>query len=115
MKFSVNSLAQAAALAALDDQDHIRRAREQVIAGRRFFEEQTRRLGLSMPPTQGNFAWIDFGRDARPICEALMREGVIVRPGWIFGFPEHARVSISNEDDNRFFFDRLERVLARLD
>ncbi len=112
IKFSVNALAQAAALAALNDEDHIRNARDMILDGRTYFYGNLERLGLHYLKTQSNFVWIKLGPDSRALTEQLMTEGVIVRPGWIFGQPEWARVTISTEEENAFFFDKLERCLA---
>ena len=113
IKFSVSLLAQAAALAALKDREHMEKSRRMILEGRRFFYDRLDALGLKHCKTQGNFIWIDFGRDSQPISEALLRQGVIVRPGFVFGTPTCARVSISTEPDNAFFFDKLGEVLRR--
>lgn len=112
IKFSVNSLAQAAVLAALKDTEHMKRSRQMIIEGRKYFYENLDKMGLNYCKTQGNFIWIDFGNDAKEINNFLLKEGVIVRPGWIFGAPTCARVTISNEHDNAFFFDKLKKALA---
>ena len=111
IKFSVSSLAQVGVLAAMKDVDHIRRSREMVIEGRQYFYRHLDEMGLKYYPTQGNFIWMDFGGDAREINNYLLNEGVIVRPGWVFGAPTCARVSISREHDNAFFFDKLKKAL----
>jgi histidinol-phosphate aminotransferase len=111
IKFSVNSLAQVAVLAALKDHEHMKKSRETVIAGRKYFYENLDRMGLRYNETQGNFIWVDFGVDAKEINEFLLKEGVIVRPGWVFGAPTCARVSISTEHDNKFFFRKLTMAL----
>ena len=112
IKFSVNLLAQAAVLAALKDSEHMARSRRIVVEGRKYFYEKLDRLGLRYNRSQGNFIFIDFGRDMKPINDYLLREGVIIRPGWAFGTPTCARVSISTEHDNEFFFKRLEKALG---
>jgi len=112
IKFSVNSLAQAAVLAALKDKGHMEKSRRMVLEGRKYMYKQFDRLGLKYNITQGNFIWVDFGHDAREINDFLLREGVIVRPGWIFGAPTCARVSIGNPHENEFFMDRLKKALT---
>jgi histidinol-phosphate aminotransferase len=112
IKFSVNLLAQAAVLAALKDEAHMKRSRRMIIEGRKYFYNQLDKMGLFYCKTQGNFIWIDFKHDAKEINDFLLHEGVIVRPGWIFGAPTCARVSISNEHDNAFFFDKLKKALS---
>jgi histidinol-phosphate aminotransferase len=101
INFSVNSLAQAAALAAMKDEAHMQKSRRMVIEGRAYFYENLDKMGLRFNRTQGNYVWVDF-----------LRQGVIVRPGWIFGAPTCARVSISVERDNAKFFEALKKTLS---
>jgi histidinol-phosphate aminotransferase len=112
IKFSVNSLAQAAALAAVKDKDHMEKSRRMIIEGRKYFYEHLDKIGLKYAKTQGNFIWIDFGQNSKEITKTLLHEGVIVRPGFVFDVPTHARVSISNEHDNAFFFEKLKKALS---
>ncbi len=111
INFSVNSLAQAAVLAALKDKEHMEKSRRMVIEGRRFFYKNLDKMGLRYNKTQGNYVWVDFGRDSKEISSFLLKEGVIVRPGWIFGAPNCARVSIGRESDNIRFFEALKKAL----
>jgi len=109
--FNVNSLALAAAEAALEDQQHIRRAVELNRAGMGFWEDWCRTRGLDFIPSIGNFISIDTGRPAGEVYEALLREGVIVRPVANYGLPRHLRISIGLEDENRRAAQALEKVL----
>jgi histidinol-phosphate aminotransferase len=63
-------------------------------------------------PSVANFLSIDVGRDAGPIYQALLREGVIVRPVAGYGLPRHLRVTVGREHENRRFVDALDRVLV---
>jgi len=112
IKFSVNSLAQAAVLAALKDKNHMEKSRKIVLEGRKYFYENFDKLGLRYNKTQGNFIFVDFGVDAKEINNFLLREGVIIRPGFVFGTPTCARVSIGNPHENEFFMVRLKKALA---
>ena len=69
-------------------------------------------LGLGYIPSAGNFLTIDFDRDAMPIYEALLREGVIVRPIGVYGLPNHLRVTIGLKAENERFIQSLKRVLG---
>ena len=113
IKFSVNLLSQAAALAALNDDEHMKKSRRMVLEGRVYLYAQFDRLGMKYNRTQGNFIWVDFGYDAREINDFLLHEGVIVRPGWIFGAPNCARVSIGNQHENEFFISKLQKAVTR--
>jgi histidinol-phosphate aminotransferase len=111
INFSVNSLAQAAALAALGDDEHHRRGYEHVKESREFFYRELDRLGIDYLPTQANFIFVNFKRDTRDICDALKHRGFLVRPGWVFGTPNHVRVSFAAMDTNKRFIEALETVL----
>ncbi len=69
-------------------------------------------LGLGYIPSVGNFLTIDFDRDAMPIYEALLREGVIVRPIGVYGLPNHLRVTVGLKAENERFIQSLKRVLG---
>ncbi|MBE3576652.1 MAG: histidinol-phosphate transaminase [Limnochordales bacterium] len=110
--FNVNSLAQEAALAALEDTDHVARSRQLVREGR---EELTRELtarGMRVIPSQANFLYFDLGCDGREVFRRLLQEGVIVRTGDIFGNPTFLRVTVGLPEQNRRFLAALDRVLA---
>jgi len=110
--FNVNSLAQAAALASLRDPDQVRRSCENNRQGRERFYAGFRALGLTWAPTDANFVFVDLGRDCRPVYEALLRRGVIVRTGDIFGMPTHIRVTIGTAEENERFMRELTSILA---
>lgn len=109
--FNVNSLALAAACAALDDAEYLAASRRTNDAGMAQLEEGFRRLGLAWIPSKGNFIAVDFGRDAAPINQALLAAGVIVRPVAGYGMPTFLRVSIGTEQENARFLEALEQIL----
>lgn len=111
--FNVNGLALAAACAALDDVDYLVASRKVNDAGMAQLESGFRQLGLEWIPSRGNFIAVDFARDATPINQALLREGVIVRPVAGYGMPTFLRVSIGTEQENARFLDVLRQVLAQ--
>ncbi len=109
--FNVNSMSLAAALIALDDQEHVDRSVAINAEGMKFLEDALSQLGLGAIPSAGNFLTVDFGRDAMPIYDALLHEGVIVRPIGVYGLPNHLRVTIGTPDENARFIDALQKVL----
>lgn len=111
--FNVNSLALAAACAALDDVDYLAASRKANDAGMAQLERGFRQLGLEWIPSRGNFIAVDFARDAAPINQALLREGVIVRPVAGYGMPTFLRVSIGTERENARFLGVLAQVLQQ--
>jgi histidinol-phosphate aminotransferase len=94
MPFHVSSLAQAAGLAALEDEDHVRRTRELNLSELPRVRAELLALGLVVPESHGNFVFVDLGRPAGPVADALLARGVIVRPIPGYGFPQALRISI---------------------
>lgn len=110
--FNVNAMSLAAAVVALDDQEHVRAAVELNRQGMKFLTEACNEMGLSYIPSVGNFLTIDFGRDAMPIYDALLHEGVIARPIGVYEMPNHLRVTIGLASENERFVASLSKVLA---
>ncbi|WP_458734835.1 histidinol-phosphate transaminase [Zobellella taiwanensis] len=110
--FNCNSLALAAAEAALDDEDYLNQAvelnRREMARYEAFFREK----GLKYIPSRANFITLDLERDAAPVYQALLREGVIVRPIAGYGLPTCLRISIGLEHENQRCLDALARVLG---
>ncbi len=110
--FNVNSAALAAAEAALDDDAHRKRSVEMNAEGLQQLMQGFRRLGLEYIPSVGNFISVDVGRDAAPVYEALLREGVIVRPVANYGMPRHLRITAGKPEHNDMIINSLQRVLG---
>jgi histidinol-phosphate aminotransferase len=110
--FNVNLVAQVAAVAALSDREHIRRSADLNRAGMAAWTGQCARMGLDCIPSVGNFITVDTGRDAAGVYEALLREGVIVRPVENYGLPGCLRITIGAARDNERAMAALRRVLA---
>jgi histidinol-phosphate aminotransferase len=112
--FDVTTPAQEAALASLDDGGELARRRAENLRGRPAVEEALRANGFDpVGPAVGNFVFAETGsEDARPLFEALLREGVIVRPTAGFGAPGAIRVTVGTQDEIAFFAEALARVSA---
>jgi histidinol-phosphate aminotransferase len=106
--FNTGTLSQAAARAALQDAEHIRKSREVNDSGKAFLYEALTRLGVGFVPTEANFIYLHPLKDAGALYEALLREGVIVRP---MG-PDSMRVTVGLPADNRRFAAALEKTLS---
>jgi histidinol-phosphate aminotransferase len=105
--FNVNSLALAAARAALDDMAFVARSYAENLHGMKQLEEGARRLGLDYIPSYGNFLTIRVGK-ASEIYKRLLRRGVIVRPvGGGYELPEHLRVTVGTPEENEKFLAAL--------
>lgn len=109
--FPVHRLAQVAAVAALKDEDHALRSIQLVYEGKRYLYRELERMGLFYVPSQANFIFIDFERDSGEIFKAFLKEGIILRPGKVWGYPTFARVTIGRMEDNRRFVRALKKVL----
>ncbi len=109
--FNVNGMALAAAAAAIEDDDHLRASRNINREGMVQLEEAFERRGLNYIPSVGNFITVDMGRDGDLVFQALLREGVIVRPVANYGMPRHLRVSVGTREENQTFIDALDCVL----
>jgi histidinol-phosphate aminotransferase len=68
-------------------------------------------MGLSYAPSQANFVFIDFEKDSEEVFQALLREGIIIRPGKVWGFPTFARVTIGRMEDNQRFIRALKKIV----
>jgi histidinol-phosphate aminotransferase len=110
LPFNVNSLAQAAAVAALRDQEFVQRSRRVNEAGMRQLTRGFERLNLDYIPSLGNFVTVRVG-DADPVYQRLLRQGVIVRPVGGYGLPAHLRVTVGVESENARLLQALEAAL----
>jgi histidinol-phosphate aminotransferase len=110
--FNVNAMSLVAALTALDDQTHIDKSVNLNTSGLKYLKTECDRLGLGYIPSVANFLTIDCGSDAMPIYNALLHEGVIVRPIGVYELPNHLRVTVGTEDENHRFVEALGKVLA---
>jgi histidinol-phosphate aminotransferase len=109
--FNVNAIAQAAAIAALDDREFAEKTASENRAGLTQLENGAQALGLEYVPSVANFMLIKVGDGAR-VFEALQRQGVIVRPVKSYGLPEWIRVTVGTSEQNDRFLAEL-RALVR--
>nr|VFK78626.1 MAG: histidinol-phosphate aminotransferase [Candidatus Kentron sp. SD] len=101
--FNVNSMALAAAAAALEDSDHLRRTKHLNDAGYRQLTAAFDELGLEHIPSAGNFIAVDVGQEGEEMYHRLLKQGVIARPVGNYALPNHLRVSIGLEEENERF------------
>ena len=111
--FNTSSVAQAAAFAALDDVEHVRRSVESNRAGMKQIASRVKTMGLTCVPSHTNFVLIELGRDSKEIASALLKHGVIVRPMAWMGFPTALRVSMGTKVENAKFLEALGRELGQ--
>jgi histidinol-phosphate aminotransferase len=108
--YSVSSMAQAAALAALDDQEFVRRVVQNNTAQSIALTEGLAELGYRVVPTWANFIYYDVGGDAAAIAGQLLDHGVSVRPMGGWGAPTCIRVSIGTPEQNQIFLNAMRKI-----
>ena len=112
--FNVNSLAQSAAVAAMDDKDHLEKSFQLNNSGMLFMKTEIAKMGLKIYPSHANFILVDFGCAARNIYEELLKRGIIVRPLENYNLPNCLRITIGTQDENKRFVFELKEVLGVL-
>jgi len=111
--FNLTGVSQAAAIAALDDTEHVNRSIRENATERTRLTRGLTELGLRPVRSHANFIFIDIGPDAQELYNEVLHEGVIVRPlGWM-GMPEAMRVSVGIAEENDKLLAVMSRVLAK--
>lgn len=111
--FNVNSLAQAAAVAAVSDTQFLSNCIENTHRELDFLIEKLTNMGLTVLPTQSNFLMTDVGTDASVVFEAMLRQGVVVRSMKSYGFENWLRINAGTRKENEKFIAALKQVLNR--
>jgi histidinol-phosphate aminotransferase len=109
--FNVSSLAQVAALAALDDHAHVEATRVVTREGRDLLTRELPRFGFQVVPSVANFVLALTGQSGEALFQGLLRHGVIVRPMTAYGMPEAVRISIGTPAENQRLLRALEKVV----
>jgi histidinol-phosphate aminotransferase len=109
--FNVNAAAQWAALAALEDGDHVNRSLAVNREGMEYLKAEIDKLGLGQVPSRANFILLRVG-DGGAIFKRLLQRGVIVRPMGAYELPEHIRVTIGTMKENARFINELKAIIT---
>ncbi|MBU1088071.1 MAG: histidinol-phosphate transaminase [Candidatus Omnitrophica bacterium] len=109
--FNVNSLAQAGAIAALNDKKHIANSRKLVKQGLKFFDQEFRSMDLFFVPSAANFVLVKVGGNSKIVYEKLLRKGIIVREMTAWGLKDFIRITIGNSKENSLFIAELKKIL----
>ncbi len=112
LPFNINLVAQAAAIAGIEDQEHVARTRKLNSEGKAYFYKEFDRMGLPYAPSEANFVWVNLKRDSKQVFGELLKRGVIIRTGDVFGAPTWARISTGLQQENVKFIEELEKVLG---
>jgi histidinol-phosphate aminotransferase len=111
--FNTSGIAQAAALAAIDDREHVARCIATNAVERARLTDGLSALGLAPVPSETNFIFMEVGPEAKDICDELLHKGVIVRPlGWM-GFPNAIRISVGTAEENGKCLAAMAEILAK--
>ncbi len=110
--FNTNAVAQAGALAALDDTAHAEKTRQKNSRGLKFYARACRKLGLEFIPSSANFILVRVG-DGQRVFNEMQRQGVIVRPMGGYQLPEWVRISIGTPKENKRCLAALQSALAK--
>ncbi|QGT99553.1 hypothetical protein SYNTR_0960 [Candidatus Syntrophocurvum alkaliphilum] len=109
--FNVNMLAQVAALAAIDDHEHVKKSQNLNSEGKQYLYKEFKNLGFDYVPTEANFIFVDTHKDIQFIFNKLLQLGVIIRTGDIFGYPTYMRLTIGTKQENERLINALKAIL----
>jgi len=110
--FNVSTAAQAAAMAALDDTEHVARSLEMNRRGMAFLSRELAALGLKVIPSAANFLYVETGNDSKDDFKELLKLGVIIRPLGFMGMPQGTRVTIGTQEENQRVVEAFARRMA---
>ena len=109
--FNVNSIAQAGALAALEDDAHLRETKRVIDEGRAYLQEQFAEMQIPFMPAVANFVMVNVG-DGRVVFERLLRRKIIVRPLKGYGLPEWVRITVGTMEENKKLIAALKDIVC---
>lgn len=109
--FNVNSLAQVAAIAALNDPEYLKKSVEHNAVEREFLYTELKKRGFQVVPSEANFLLVDVVRDCVEVFKGLLKRGIIVRSGEIFGYPTKIRLSVGLHKENVAFLEALDEYM----
>ena len=112
--FNTSLVAQEACIAALDDREFVKESVELNYAEMEYLEKELTALGLKYTPSVCNFILVDVPGSGKAFFEALLREGIIVRPMAMSGFPGSIRVTICKREGNKRFIEATKKVLQSI-
>jgi histidinol-phosphate aminotransferase len=115
LPFEPSTLAQAAGIGALRDKEFLHRSLEVNARGLEFVTKSLQEMELNVVPSEANFVMIvrDSEEDANHIYQALLQQGIIIRPLKAFGLPNCLRITIGTDEENEMLVEQLKKVLAK--
>lgn len=112
MTFEINRLAQTAASAALEDDDYLKMIVSENKNALEYLETYFKEKGWHYYPSHANFIWVNVETDSKKLFEDLQKKGVIIRPGFLWGWDTWIRISTGTQDQMIFFKDIMEEILG---
>lgn len=112
--FNSNRLAQFAGIAALEDQAHIEKTVELNYISLGMMEEYFDSQNIKYAKSNANFIWVNVAHDSRVVNEELLKRGVIIRPGFLWGYDNYIRISTGTVEQTQRFIDALDEVLKSI-
>ncbi len=109
--FNVNTLAQEAACAALDDKEFLIKTRRAILKGKKYISGCLRESGISYVPSVANFILVDVKRNGVDVFKEMLKLGVIIRDMSQYGLKNFIRVTIGTEEENKKFIKALRKVM----
>lgn len=111
--FNANDAGQVAALAALEDEDFLNKTIQLNSEGKKYLYDSFERMNLNYIPSYGNFIMVDIKKDSQEVFKSLLKEGVIIRSGDIYGMDSWIRVTIGTMEENKLFISALENLINK--
>jgi len=111
LPFNVNSVAQSAAIAAIDDIEHIEKTRKLTYEGKKYLYKEFERLKIKYIPSEGNFITIVWKNDGMELYKSLLKDGIIIRPLHQYELNNLLRITIGTDEQNRYLIDCLGKYI----
>ena len=109
--FDVSLYAQVGATAAINDDDFLKRVLDTNREGKEYLYKEFEDMGLTYIDTHTNFIMVDLNRDDKPIFDALLKKGIIIRPGFLLGMPNWLRITIGTMEENKKFIQAMRELI----
>ena len=110
--FPLTTISQMAAVNGLRDKEFFEKSRQVVKEGKEYLYNELTKRDIEYIPTQSNFIFINMKKDSRVIFDEFLKNGIIIRPGYIWGYDHYIRVSIGTMEENRFFIKTIDKLLG---
>ncbi len=110
--FNVNSLAQVAALASLNDREHLDKSKKLIKEGKKFLYQILEKMRIPFVPTQANFILIKIGKKNKEVVSELLKRGIIVREMGSYNLPQYIRLTIGTREENEIFIRELKSTIS---